>query len=343
LVLAYSNSENQILKNAIHLFQKTTKYDEAHEELLKCFQENPDNPDILFWLAKSYFHNYADSAQTVKLLRRALQINPLKTECKSLLIGAMQDEGYPVQERLRLAKEAVAEQPDWIIPRETLSIIYDELGDYERSDKEIHEVLKLMKKLRASGKYKEYSYFEGCVTGRHLHDNSERDLLSRLVFLRNVRRPDNAPRLKVPLSGQFEDEEIHEQSEELKSVVMKYENEKVLIQKYLNAILMETMTSELAANWAEGLRHDLLMQGPEKKIPVDVAECVQKLIEKLQESILEVPMARIKVLACAGALLKTVEMHFPFNSPYWNILVQLGVKLGEEMKKEGLTESDIVG
>ena len=333
--------KEECLEKAIELFQNTSKDDEAHEELLKCFQRSPNDPDVLFWLAKSYFHNFADSAQAVKLLKQALEIAPLKTECKSLLIGAMNDEGYPIQERLRLAKEAVEEQPDWISPRYALATIYDELGDYEKSDNEIHQILILMKTLRTSSKYKAYSYFEACVTGRYLQENSERDLLSRMVLLRNLRRPSNAPILKVPLSGKFEDEEIHEQSEELKLVAKKYENEKGLIQKYLDALITKTVTSKLASSWGEGLYNDLLKQPSEKEVDIDTKIHVQKMIEKLQESILEVPMEKIKVLAIAGVLLKAGEKNFPFNSPYWATLVQLGDKLIEEMKKEGMTESVI--
>jgi hypothetical protein len=101
------------------------------------------------------------------------------------------------------------------------------------------------------------------------------------------------------------------------------------------------MTPESASSWAEGLYNDLVTQGPEREIPTDVTMRVQKLIKKLQESVVEVPMKRIEVLAMAGMLLKTVELYFPFNSPFWAVLVQLGVKLGEEMKKEGMTESEI--
>ena len=128
-----------------------------------------------------------DSEQAVRLLRRALSMDPTRTDCKSLLVSSLLDEDESPQNLIPLATEVVAEQPDWVSPKQQLAILYDMVGNRERADREAQEAIQLIGIHRNSGKYGVYSYFEACVTGRYVRECAEQTFLERLRWLRENR------------------------------------------------------------------------------------------------------------------------------------------------------------
>jgi len=172
------------LANAIDAFVAASDPDGAHEAFRECLREQPDNPEVLFWLARSYSFNKVDSERAAELLMRALEVDPSRAECKSMLVGVLLDMERPLQELLNLAKQVVSESPDWIIPRQQLATLYDMAGDETAANEEIEAVVCLMKKHRDSGRFGSFSYYEACITGRHVTANAEQEYLNRVEWLR---------------------------------------------------------------------------------------------------------------------------------------------------------------
>ena len=184
-----SNSDgyDQQLQCAVNLFLDENA-EEAHSALLRYTRDNPDNPDGLFWLAKSFFHNKCDSSEAAKLLKRALIIDSSRGDCKSLLVSALKDEGVDKKELIDLELEIIRENPDWVAPWEQLALLYDDIGEVALADRAIEEVLRLIRKHRASKLYDSYSYYEACITGRHVNDTAESEFLNQVEWLRSHRQ-----------------------------------------------------------------------------------------------------------------------------------------------------------
>jgi len=177
------------LADAIDVFVAASDPDGAHEVFRECLREQPDNPEVLFWLARSYSFNKADSERAAELLMRALEADPSRAECKSMLVSVLLDMERPLQELLSMAREVVSERPDWIIPRQQLATLYDMAGDEKAANEEIEAVVCLMRKHRESGRFRKYSYYEACITGRHVTAKAEHEYLNRVEWVR-ANRPE---------------------------------------------------------------------------------------------------------------------------------------------------------
>ena len=176
------------LEQAVRLLVGDPKdADRAHSELLICHADDPSSVDVLFWLAESFCTYQYDPAAAVSLLRHALTLDPQRADCKSLLVGALVDLDHPAHELIPLVREVIDAVPDWVIPRQQLVMLYTQVGKRELADREASAMLDLMCSYYKSGLYKEYSYYEACVTGRHARPGADRDFLNSLKLLRRLR------------------------------------------------------------------------------------------------------------------------------------------------------------
>ncbi len=182
--MSVSDPFNARLDQAVKLFLSNTSPEEARNVLFDCLKEQPGNVDVLFWLAKSSWHDRSDFEEAESFMKKAVSIDPSRTDCKDLLIGVLLGNGTAVEELLPLQEDIVREQPDWIIPREQLVIFYDTMGNRAQADEELQVVINLMRKHRESGKFKDYSYYEACVTGRHVREDAEGQFVRQVEWLR---------------------------------------------------------------------------------------------------------------------------------------------------------------
>jgi tetratricopeptide (TPR) repeat protein len=161
------------------------QYDGAHDALLQAVAAEPDNPEVLIYAAMSSYYEQGERAKAVELLQHAIAVDPNRADCKCLLaaIGWAEME-WPLDKVLSLTQDAVRLEPDWVLPRAQLAFVYEDMGDTREADRQHRKVVELMQEHLASGRYSEYSYYEACVTGRHLRPGAVEEYLGRAADCR---------------------------------------------------------------------------------------------------------------------------------------------------------------
>ena len=154
--------------------------DEALECLEKAVELRPDNVDALFWLAKTYHHDFCDDDKTLELLERALTLAPDRADLHSL-ISDIFHRTSPEKAVYHL-KRAIELEPTWIFPRTILANYLLEWGYVEKAKHEVKEAYKVFKDLKKPELKNSYDeYYERCVTGRASVTQEDFDELSELI------------------------------------------------------------------------------------------------------------------------------------------------------------------
>ena len=184
--MAIDDKLRQRKQEARELFWGTTQYGEAHDALLACLAEAPNDVDILYTAAESYWHGESMPEKAVCLLERAIRLDPARAECKCLLADIKADDDMtPLEELLPLIGGAIELEPDWVVPRVVLATLREQMGDREGADQAFAEALEIQRGHRQSGEYDKYSYFEAVTTGRH---TGEMPVEAAIELNRTVRR-----------------------------------------------------------------------------------------------------------------------------------------------------------
>lgn len=113
--------------------------DGALAALAEALRRDPTNVDARFWTAKCHFHDFADPAETQRILEEALALDPARADCLSLLVSALYELGRGEAEYLPLQERAVRSAPDWFAVRIGLARTLLALGRLDDAETQARE------------------------------------------------------------------------------------------------------------------------------------------------------------------------------------------------------------
>ena len=136
--------------------------DEALECLEKAVELKPDNVEALFWLAKTYYHDFCDDDKTLELLERALKFAPDRADLHSLISGIL-----PAKDAIFHLRKAISLEPTWVIPRKALSRKLLDQNLFNKAEHEAKKAYENFNKFKNQELKTSYEkYYEPCITGR---------------------------------------------------------------------------------------------------------------------------------------------------------------------------------
>lgn len=145
---------------------------EARDYLQRAVELDPKNVDVLFWLAKCWYHDFADSEKARKYLEQALAVAPSRSDCLSLMAAVLSDLQAESAIILSYIDRAIICAPDWVIPYEQRVRLLIELHRFSEAEQEINIIEKLIQQRISPPQDSIKEYYESSVTGRSVTDIS---------------------------------------------------------------------------------------------------------------------------------------------------------------------------
>ena len=140
-------------------------FDALLELLDSALKSAPNDPDLLFWKAKVFFHDYCDPRAAADCLRRVLALDDRRADCWSLLASCYIDQGKGPSEYVDFLRKAVESEPTWITPRLMLAAALRRLGNRDDAQEEVRTAKLFVDSIR-DVKDPVERYYESVVTGR---------------------------------------------------------------------------------------------------------------------------------------------------------------------------------
>jgi tetratricopeptide (TPR) repeat protein len=125
----FPEDPNVLIKAGSYYFEPGREPDKAVELLSKALKIYPDSTRARFWLAKCLYHDFCNYAESEKLIKYSLQLNPDQPDAISLLASIMADLDYPLNDRISILRKAVELAPNWPLLRLSLAQLLLESGN----------------------------------------------------------------------------------------------------------------------------------------------------------------------------------------------------------------------
>ena len=116
---------------------------QAIELLETAMKIDPKNIQAKFWLAMCLYYDCFEYAKAEKILQDALQLDPTRPECLSLMGQILRDLDKPVNETIQYVQKALSYAPDWPMLRYQLAGLYVDIGEINAAEQEVKKALEI--------------------------------------------------------------------------------------------------------------------------------------------------------------------------------------------------------
>lgn len=147
--------------------------EEAILLLEKAIHLDPLNIKAKFWLAMCLYYDCFAYSKAEKLLNEALQLDPNRPECLSLMAWIVRESKGPVNRAMEYVQKAIAYAPDWPMLRFQLARLFLSIGKFEAAEKEVQLAMQMPLLDPKDTSNDVERYYENVVTGRIWNDKKK--------------------------------------------------------------------------------------------------------------------------------------------------------------------------
>lgn len=162
-------------------FTKFHRWEAAIYHFKQALVQDPTNVDARFWLSICFCH-YQDYDKAEMFLTQALELDPKRADCLSLMADFVWDRYHFLEKSLSYLMEATKISPDWPKSRVELIRVLFNLGRFQEARQEIDHAMGLLDQPITIPKNEIEHYYEKNITGKSwIHLNQKLNHLKLLV------------------------------------------------------------------------------------------------------------------------------------------------------------------